>query len=38
MIHDEICSFEVCKLAKEKGFNESLETDRLINDTEDTKS
>lgn len=22
MIHDEICTYEVCKLAKEKGFNE----------------
>ena len=21
MIHDEICTYEVCKLAKEKGFN-----------------
>ena len=22
MIHEEICTYEVCKLAKEKGFNE----------------
>ena len=21
MIHEEICTYEVCKLAKEKGFN-----------------
>jgi uncharacterized protein YggL (DUF469 family) len=26
MIHEEICTYEVCKLAKEKGFNEP--TDR----------
>lgn len=26
MIHDEICTYEVCKLAKEKGFN--VPTDR----------
>ena len=25
MIHDEICTYEVCKLAKEKGFNEYVE-------------
>ena len=24
MIHDEICTYEVCKLAKEKGFNEKV--------------
>ena len=25
MIHEEICTYEVCKLAKEKGFNEYVE-------------
>ena len=25
MIHEEICTYEVCKLAKEKGFNEYAE-------------
>ena len=24
MIHEEICTYEVCKLAKEKGFNEKV--------------
>ena len=26
MIHEEICTYEVCKLAKEKGFNEYVES------------
>ena len=25
MIHEEICTYELCKLAKEKGFNEYVE-------------
>lgn len=25
MIHEEICTYEVCKLAKNKGFNEYVE-------------
>lgn len=40
MIHEEICTYEVCKLAKEKGFNEKcyhyyqkgvLESDGCLN-------
>lgn len=40
MIHEEICTYEVCKLAKEKGFNEKcyhyyqkgvLESDKCFN-------
>lgn len=40
MIHEEICTYEVCKLAKEKGFNEKcyhyyqngvLESDECFN-------
>jgi hypothetical protein len=34
MIHDEICTYEVCKLAKEKGFNEYEACNHIYEDDE----
>ena len=34
MIHEEICTFEVCKLAKEKGFPQHIGNDAYIVDNE----
>lgn len=35
MIHDEICTYEVCKLAKEKGFRERC-IEHYYDDTKDS--
>ena len=34
MIHEEICTYEVCKLAKEKGFPQHIGNDAYIVDNE----
>ena len=34
MIHDEICTYEVCKLAKEKGFPQHIGDDAYIVENE----
>lgn len=34
MIHDEICTYEVCQLAKEKGFPQHIGDDAYIADNE----
>lgn len=34
MIHEEICTYEVCKLAKEKGFNEYEACNHIYEDDE----
>lgn len=34
MIHDEICTYEVCKLAKEKGFPQHIGNDAYIVENE----
>ena len=34
MIHDEICTYEVCKLAKEKGFPQHIGNDAYIEENE----
>ncbi len=34
MIHDEICTYEVCKLAKEKGFPQHIGDDAYIKENE----
>lgn len=34
MIHEEICTYEVCKLAKEKGFSQHIGNDAYIVENE----
>lgn len=34
MIHEEICTYEVCKLAKEKGFPQHIGNDAYIEENE----